>query len=290
MTAPQPELDSLWNFNDAAASEERFRACLADLASPDAAVIAEIQTQIARAQGLQRRFDDAHQTLDGVESHLTDLPPHTRVRYLLERGRVYNSSRKANLAKPLFEQAFAVARAEELDALAVDAAHMLAIVASGEEAIAWNMRALDMSKRSEDPKARKWRASLLNNLGWAHHDADRFDAALDCFEQAEQLRRDADMRGPWLIARWCIARAKRSLRRFDEALAEQQALLAEHQREGSGDGYVLEEIAECLGALGRSDDAAPFFAAAFTALSQDAWFAEREPARLARLAALGRIN
>ena len=64
----------------------------------------ELLTQIARSQGLQRRFDDAHATLDWVEMVLNGLPETEaegeaaavtpRIRHLLERGRVFNSSRR----------------------------------------------------------------------------------------------------------------------------------------------------------------------------------------------------
>jgi len=46
----------------------------------------------SRTQGLQRDFAAAHQTLDAVQSELTDDLCRARVRYLLERGRVFNSS------------------------------------------------------------------------------------------------------------------------------------------------------------------------------------------------------
>jgi tetratricopeptide (TPR) repeat protein len=90
------------------------------------------------------------------------------------------------------------------------------------------------------------------------------------------------------IARWCIARALRSLGRLDEALALQQAIQQELTDEGTTDGYVLEELAECLLALDRAVEAQPYFRAAYAALSQDVWLVEHESARLERLKALGK--
>jgi electron transport complex protein RnfB len=60
--------------------------------SPSSREALEIDTQIARALGLQRRFDAAHATLDAVSPGLAAVDPRVRVRYLLERGRAYNSS------------------------------------------------------------------------------------------------------------------------------------------------------------------------------------------------------
>src|SRR5688500_531281 len=80
-----PDFDKLWDYNDPAATEQKFRALLPQAeASGDPSYRAQLLTQVARAQGLQRKFDDAHATLDQVVQVDDSLP---RVRYLLERGR-----------------------------------------------------------------------------------------------------------------------------------------------------------------------------------------------------------
>jgi hypothetical protein len=56
--------------------------------------------------------------------------------------------------------------------------------------------------------------------------------------------------------------------------------------DGASDGFVFEELGECLLALGRADEARPYFAQAYAELSQDEWLADNEPARLERLKAL----
>ena len=53
------------------------------------------------------------------------------------------------------------------------------------------------------------------------------------------------------------------------------------------DGYVTEEIAECLLTLGRNDEARPVFARAYAELSADDELQSREPERLERLRVLG---
>src|SRR5262245_27322592 len=100
----QPDkIDALWDYDHPTESEAAFRHALKTLDEPiDAAVRLELLTQIARAQGLQRRFDEAHTTLDAVEAHVDGSTPRVRVRYLLERGRVYNSSRQPERAQPYF--------------------------------------------------------------------------------------------------------------------------------------------------------------------------------------------
>src|SRR5262250_941656 len=81
-------LDRWWDFERPAESEARFRAELERL-PPGSAARLELLTQVARAQGLDRRFDAAHATLDQVEKKMSGRPARVTVRYLLERGRVY---------------------------------------------------------------------------------------------------------------------------------------------------------------------------------------------------------
>ena len=79
-----------------------------------------------------------------------------------------------------------------------------------------------------------------------------------------------------------MARALRSLGRLEEALAIQSELADDPAN--ADDGYIPEEIGECLVELGRVDEAKASFARAHAILSQDAWLAEHEPERIARLA------
>jgi tetratricopeptide (TPR) repeat protein len=282
------QIDALWDYDHPAESEATFRRALEALDDhADLALRLEILTQLARAQGLQRHFDEAHATLDTVEAQLDGSTPLVRVRYLLERGRVYNSSRQPERAQPYFAEAWELASTAGEDILAIDAAHMLAIIAPPEASLDWNQRALELAERSSAPRALHWRGSLYNNIGWTYHDAGDYEQALTTFQQATASRREEGNPALARIAVWSEARALRSLGRVEEALASQQELLREFDTLGEQDGYVYEEIAECLAALGRDDDARPYFAHAYEALSRDPWLAESEPARLERLRTLG---
>lgn len=275
-----PDLDALWDYDHPAESERRFREFLR--AAPDDGLRAETLTQIARAQGLQRQFEAAHATLDQVELMPIDDRPRVRVRYLLERGRVFNSSRQPDRAVPLFGQACDRALAAQQTALAVDALHMLAI-ADSNQALAWNLKALALTGASGDPQARRWLASLDNNLGWTYFDRGDYSTALAYFEKALAERAARGEETEIRIARWCIAKTLRRLDRADEALQVQLELLAQINRAGETDGYVDEEIAECLFQLNRPEEARPYFGSAYQKLSQDVWLVENEPARVERL-------
>ncbi len=288
MDASASELDALWDFDDPATSEARFRQRLSEPGTEaDPALLAETKTQLARSQGLQRHFDEAHATLDQVEARLAEMPARVQVRYALERGRVFNSSGQPERAVPFFESAWELARTAGEDGLAVDAAHMLGIAEPGERGMAWNLKALELARASTQPAANRWQGPLYNNIGWSYFDAGRYEDALGMFEQALEWQQTNGPEKEIRIARWCIARDLRALGRIEEALAMQQALFAEYEQSLSEDGYVSEELGECLLALGRSAEARPHFQRAYTLLSQDIWLSANETDRLARLQQLG---
>jgi tetratricopeptide (TPR) repeat protein len=279
-------LDRWWNFDKPAASEATFRQELAKLPAHSGARL-ELMTQIARAQGLQRRFDDANATLDQVQRELPGHSPRASIRYLLERGRVFNSSRQPDRAMPLFHDALDRARAAGEDFLAIDAAHMLGIVAPPAERLGWDLQAVEMTERTADTRSKRWLASLYNNIGWAYHDQGDDALALEYFQKALpawEARGDASA---VRAARWSVARAMRSLARYDEALAIQRALLAENERSGAIDGFVFEELGELSLARGDAKAAQPWFARAYATFSDDPSFSAHEPARLERLRQLG---
>jgi tetratricopeptide (TPR) repeat protein len=287
-TIPLGDFDTLWDFDDPAASAARF-ARVVDRARDEheGAFHAEALTQLARAQGLQRRFAEARATLHEAERVLEAGNARGQTRILLERGRLDRTEGVEGLGRSSFLEAWDFARAIGDDNLAVDAAHMLGIVEPADEGTAWNERAMELALASADPAARRWVGSIASNMGWARHADDDFAGAIALFELA---------RDEWLadgrvsrarIARWSIARCMRSQANFRGALVEQQALLAELEQLAETDGYVFEEIAECLLALGRSEEARPFFARAHDVLGSDPYLVADDPARIDRLRTLG---
>jgi tetratricopeptide (TPR) repeat protein len=285
-TSTLPDFNKLWNFSDPAGTEARFRELLpAARQSGDQSYLAQLLTQIARTQGLQRKFDDAHRTLDEVESMQSDEL--VCVRYLLERGRVFNSSGDRASAKLLFVESWERARDAGIDYYAVDALHMIAIAAP-DESLEWNERAVALVESSSDQRAKLWLGSLYNNIGWSWHERGEYEKALENFEKFLQWHHERNTGEGEFIARWSVARVLRSLNRTDEALALQQQLLEDRTAAGAApDGYVQEELGECLLALGRAGEAAPFFASAYELLSQDEWLCSREPERIERLKLMG---
>ncbi|GAB4580302.1 MAG: tetratricopeptide repeat protein [Anaerolineales bacterium] len=284
------DFDQWWNYNDPAGTEQRFRELLPQAETgDDRSYHAQLLTQIARTLGLQRRFDEAHQVLDTVEPLLTNALETARIRYLLERGRVFNSSKHPEQARPLFLEAWGRAKAAHEDVYAVDAAHMLGIVEKGQASLDWNMQAIAYAEHSESPRARAWLGALYNNTGWTYHDMGELEKALDLFERGVVFRQEKGEPTTLRIARWCVARCLRSLGRNAEALDIQLALLKENEETGQPDAYTHEELGELYWLAGVEEKARPHFAAAYAQLSQDPWLIENEPDRIARLKELSEV-
>jgi len=206
MTLAQTRLDELWDFSDPAASEARLRAAAAQ--ETDAATRGELETQVARALGLQERFAEADAVLDAVS--IDDAA--VAARAALERGRVRNSAGDPDAATAYFLAAVDAASGSGLTFLQVDALHMLAIADAG-EAEQWTAAGLAALDGVSDARTLRWNVSLHNNDGWRLFDAGRLDEALASFEAA----RDAATRwGTPQQVQWA-----------DEALAEARAALGE---------------------------------------------------------------
>lgn len=288
MPANLPEFDSLWDYDKPGETERKFRDLLpAAKTSGNSDYYAQLLTQIARTEGLQRKFDDAHRTLDEVERLLQSDLTVPKIRYLLERGRVFNSSEKTSESRPLFLKAWEIAKGSHHDFYAVDAAHMMAIIEVPEHQHEWNLRAAEIASESLDPRARKWLASLYNNMGWTHFDAHEYAKALDMFRKALAFRQEqGDMR-EIRIAKWSVAKALRLLNQMEEALKVHRNLLSEYEKDGEKSGYVYEELGENLLALRKEKEAREFFALAYQELSKDQWLVTNESDRLKRLNELG---
>ena len=198
-------LRPLWDFDDLDATEQRFSAQLER--EPTGAGRAEVLTQLARVQALRAEYGECARLLDEAEP-LARSDAVANVRVVLERGRMLRSSGDPRAAFPLFKSAYERALEANERYLAGDAAHMCAI-AVDDRAVQeeWTQRGLD----DGDPY---WAGPLLNNLGWAYHEAGDYERALELFERALEARlRDPKNEQAIQWAHEAIAEAKQALAR-----------------------------------------------------------------------------
>ncbi|WP_139166895.1 tetratricopeptide repeat protein [Chromobacterium sphagni] len=256
------DLASMWNFDQPQASEQRFRAALAT-ASPDEALI--LQTQIARSHGLRGDFAGARAILVAIAPQLPRAGAEAQVRYQLEWGRSWiSATHPAALqtdaaraeARRAYLRALELARAAKLDALAVDALHMLAFVDAEPAAqLRWDRQALELALASGQAEARQWQASLRNNIGYALYQQRDYPAALAEFRQALALRQQGKDAAATRVAWWMVAWTLHAGGDDDEALAIQLRLERENDAAGDPDPDVFDELAKLYRAHGDSSRA-----------------------------------
>lgn len=248
-TAMALDLASLWDVDKPDLSEQRFRAALQTATGDDALIL---QTQIARTYGLRGEFAKAQDLLKSIEKSVTTAGPEARARYALELGRTHASAthppelrtaQSKELARASYESALQIARGAHLDGLAIDAIHMLAFVDTAPaDQLKWGQEALAVVEASSQPAAKKWEASIRNNIGYAFHQLGRFDEALVQFKQAVVLRERGTDAKSIRTAHWMVAWTFRALGRVDEALEIQLRLERECDAAKAPDRYVYEEL------------------------------------------------
>jgi len=256
----------------------------------DKSIYLQILSQVALAQSMQKKFTEAHKTLDKAEASLTSGYDLARVRIFLERGRVFHQSDNIDEALPLFRKSYELSEKHKFDFHTVNAVHMVAIVEKNvDEKIKWNKRAIDLSKKTEDKRAYAWLGALYNNLGHNYLEAKKYSEAHSAYKQSKSF---GEERGDVIIvrgAKWGIGRALRSLNSLDEALGIQLALLEEYDdiaKKGElpvellvvGRGMVYEELAEI-----HLANVKKFSTLAYQDLSKDPWFIKLEPKRLEKM-------
>ena len=286
---PLPNFDAMWNYQHPDSTEIVFTEMLKGMkgsseSSYDAEYHAELLTQIARTQGLQGKFIQAHATLDSVKNMLTENMKTAQIRYLLERGRVFNTSGEWEISKPLFLKAYEYGVENNLDIYTLDAAHMMGIVEPPEKQLDWSLKALKIAEETSDTNCKGWLGSLYNNIGWTFHDQKKYDQALSYIQKGYDWRIEVgDKRGA-RIAKWTVGRCLRSLGKNDEALKSQKEIAAELEESNlPNDGYVFEELAELYLIKGEKEQAKKNFKLAYQELSKDGWLVKNEPERLKRL-------
>lgn len=245
------DLNSLWDFNHPELSEQRFRAAQAT-AAPDDFLI--LQTQIARSYGLRQDFKQTRALLSAIQPRLAGASLEAQARYWLEWGRSWVSATHPQglltddarqQARAAYLQADALARRGGLDALSIDALHMLALVETDTPAqLRWNREALRLAEASPQPAAQKWRASLRNNIGYVLYQQGDYPQALDEFQQALALRRQGRDAAATRVAWWMVAWTLHAMKRQDEALAIQLRLEKENAAAGDPDPDVFDELAK----------------------------------------------
>jgi tetratricopeptide (TPR) repeat protein len=292
-----PDLENIWNSEDAAASEKVMQDLLPSansLLGAERSYTVALLAQIARAQGAQGQFpmaratlDEARKVLKEIESSATDS---LRIRCLLEASRLSILERIPSQARgPLTEALNLAAQAKE-DALSVEASQLMAEIEPPKMQQEWLNRAIQIAVASPHVRVRKYLSSLYTSWGWKLYDVRQFDKAIEVFEKALVEAKATGTEREVFVLRWSIGKVLRALQKTEEALAIQKDLLSQLAIGGARDGRLYEEIAECLLTLKQDEEAKLYFELAYRELVKDQWFVDNESKQLKKMKELGKVK
>lgn len=277
-----PDFDKLWNYGDPAATETKFRELLPQaVAAGDPSYHLQLITQIARTYSLRNNFDEAHKLLDEVEKQLTPNLKLARVRYLLERGRTFNSAGEPGDAEPLFIEAYELAESIGEMRHAIDAVHMVAIVQTdAEKQVEWNLKGIALADKN--PEQKGWLNALYNNIGESYLKLEDYPNAHKYFYKLSEFQKartgEADM-----YTMKDLAKSLRLAGSAQHALMMMHEVLEKLTAKGTDDGWIREELAEDYRALGNHAGAKPHFVKAYELLSKDEYCIKHEKEKLEHL-------
>jgi len=215
-------------------------------------------------------------------------------RYLGVRGRFEWTAKDSAATVATFRELFDYCEANGLYERAVDATHMMALVAPREERFEWARNGIAMAEAGE---LTGWLGPLWNNMGWDYVDAGDYEEGLAALEQARVYHYETGQQLSKLIADYSVAHVKRLMGDTDAAKMELQGVFAqanEMQEAGHLDavewmGFSRWELAEIAVAEDDNQTAAEFMNQALRELEQagmprwdpDDW--QKKQARLAEI-------
>lgn len=290
-------LDQLWDPANVLASEAAFQTLLPDaqnLKGKNRSFLIELYSLIGRSEAFLDKFSLARASLKKAEDLLNeDLAVYqvfAKIRWLIERGRLYVLEKTPSQAKGLFSEAWNLAINSGEDYFAVEIAQLLATTEPQKTQQMWIARAIDIAEASPLQKTKRWLGGLYSSLGWKLYDLRQYEKSLETFQKALRNLKAQGTSREAFVAQWSIGKTLRALGKTEEALSVQQALLTELGIGGRRDGRLYEELAECLQTLKRTTEAQLYFELAFRELSNDEWVTDNQPLKLKRMKDLGKVK
>lgn len=282
-----PDIDGFWDFGDLIKTESNIRARLPKENEAWTSKTLEALTQLGRMQGLQGNLSLARATLDQAKKEIAEINGEARlrpeIRCLLELGRILCLGMTPHKAQVFFNEAWELARGANDAFLAIDAALMLSISQPPKSKNEWLQKAVQLAEETKSGQGHLWLSQLYTMEGWHSFDYRQFDKALESFQKAIAQPRQPGDEIKNFVNRWCLARALRAVNRNQEAFEIQQQLMNEATTAGANNGHVYLELAECLQALHKTEDAKAYFELAHKELSSDGWYSDNKASELGRM-------
>ena len=246
--------DDLFRKSDYDEAEVAYReAAEAAEAADDATVLVEALAQVARCFSIRGLADEGRPWLARAAQRADPSDPRGWSRFLGVRGRFEWQDGDNPTARATFETMYAFCVEHGLHDRAIDAAHMVAIVAeSPEDQIAWAKKGIREAEAGNIPR---WLGPLWNNLAATYEESGDLDNALAAYDRAREYHHRYGTERNKLVADWAVGHAHRLLGHFEEAERWLKPVLAWCDRLDEREflGRTLQELGEI--ALAQDDAA-----------------------------------
>lgn len=204
----------------------------------------EALSQMARMNLLLGNKEEGGRWLEEARGKAYESDPMGWSRYLGVKGRFEWQNNDLKTARETFETMYDYCNTNTLWSRAIDAAHMIAIVAeTPEEQIEWGKRGI---KAAEAGEYESWLGPLWNNLATTYYDIKKYDSALECYLNAREYHWRYSGETAKLFADYHVGMIYRYLGRFDEACKWLRPVLAwaERLQNHSAIGQALQDLGE----------------------------------------------
>ncbi len=259
VTASEMTADALLKQADETFQSSDYKAALEQYQSTveksrgefNRSVEVEALSQVARMHLILGEKEEGRKWLKQAEAKVTDSDLMGWSRYLGVRGRFEWKDDDLQAARKTFEEMYTYCNSNALWGRAVDAAHMIAIVAdTPEEQIKWGRRGIEAAEAGD---VESWLGPLWNNLAGTYYDMKQYDSALECYLKAREYHWRHSGEIGKLYADYHVGMTYRLLGKHDEAGKWLRPVLAWAERieNHSAIGQTCEDLAEIEIAQGK---------------------------------------
>lgn len=207
-------------------------------------VEAEALSQIARMNLITGNKEEGRKWLTEAGETARESDPMGWSRYLGVKGRFEWQDNDLKTSRETFDRMYTFCHVNALWGRAVDAAHMIAIVAENpEEQIEWGRKGIEAAEASENES---WLGPLWNNLAGTYWENKAYDTALECYIKAREYHWRFSGEIAKLFADYHIGMTHRFLGNYKEARQWLRPVLAWAERlENHGAiGQACEDLGE----------------------------------------------
>ena len=204
----------------------------------------ESLSQVARLNLIAGNTEIGRDWLEKARERVSSSEPLGWSRFLGVEGRFEWKAGNLKTAQQTFEQMFEYCIENSLWGRAVDAAHMVAIVAENiDEQIKWTNNGIELA---EAHGSHQWLGPLWNNLGGIYYDNKQFAKALESYLKAREYHWQYSSESSKLFADYHVGMTYRFLGNLDDSAKWLRPVLAWAERIGnhSAIGQCCEDLGE----------------------------------------------